>query len=188
MATTKLFNLPPIPPALKSVTPYLQRADELKGKEPIMSYWCTYYAAQVGIALNVKETSSRVFLFDLLGLLESMKEAIGPNDAIDVEAASAAYVENFAVKVFSMADNEDRKGAATRHVDSKFLAAAHFLDVLKTFRRASSPNRFHDEKIRYAKWKAADIGKAFREGRKPTPGPANAEPELDPETLPPHLH
>jgi vacuolar protein sorting-associated protein VTA1 len=32
-----------------------------------------------------------------------------------------------------------------------------------------------DEKIRYAKWKAADIAKAFREGRTPTPGPANQE-------------
>ena len=29
----------------------------------------------------------------------------------------------------------------------------------------------NEEKIRYAKWKAADIAKAFREGRKPTPGP-----------------
>lgn len=29
----------------------------------------------------------------------------------------------------------------------------------------------NQEKIRYAKWKAADIAKAFREGRKPTPGP-----------------
>lgn len=28
-----------------------------------------------------------------------------------------------------------------------------------------------DEKIRYAKWKASDIAKAFREGRRPTPGP-----------------
>lgn len=32
-----------------------------------------------------------------------------------------------------------------------------------------------DDKIRYAKWKAADIAKAFREGRAPTPGPANQE-------------
>lgn len=28
------------------------------------------------------------------------------------------------------------------------------------------------ERIKYAKWKATDIAKAFREGRKPTPGPA----------------
>jgi hypothetical protein len=28
-----------------------------------------------------------------------------------------------------------------------------------------------EEKIRYAKWKAADIAKAFREGKRPAPGP-----------------
>jgi vacuolar protein sorting-associated protein VTA1 len=37
----------------------------------------------------------------------------------------------------------------------------------------------HQDKVRYAKWKAADIAKAFREGRKPLPGPAGGEaPEL----------
>ena len=36
-----------------------------------------------------------------------------------------------------------------------------------------------EEKIKYSKWKAADIARAFREGRKPTPGPAGSglEPE-----------
>lgn len=32
------------------------------------------------------------------------------------------------------------------------------------------------EKIKYSKWKASDIGKAFREGRKPIPGPAGGLP------------
>src|SRR5258706_9673856 len=32
-----------------------------------------------------------------------------------------------------------------------------------------------EEKARYAKWKAADISKAFREGRVPLSGPANGE-------------
>ncbi|KAK0198856.1 Vta1 like-domain-containing protein [Armillaria mellea] len=171
MTSPKLFNLPPVPPELKSLTPYLQRADELKMKEPVMAYWCAYYAAQVGIGLKAKATPCRNFLFELLGLLESMKQEIGPSDAIDIEAASAAYVENFALRVFNLADNEDRKGQSTRSTAKKFLAAAHFLDVLKTFPR-SEVSDTNEEKIRYAKWKAADIAKAYREGRKPTPGPA----------------
>lgn len=75
-----------------------------------------YYAAQVGIGLKAKATPCRNFLFELLGLLESMKQDIGPSDAIDIEAASAAYVENFALRVFNLADNEDRKGQSTRSV------------------------------------------------------------------------
>ena len=47
-----------------------------------------------------------------------MKREIGPNDAVDIEAVSSAYVENFALKVFGMADNEDRKGNADRSVYS----------------------------------------------------------------------
>ncbi|KAF8922024.1 hypothetical protein CPB85DRAFT_16968 [Mucidula mucida] len=67
-----------------------------------------------------------------------MKEAIGPNDAIDMEAASAAYVENFAIKVFSMADNEDRKGAATRHVDIDLWSATTIHACSDPLRRSSS--------------------------------------------------
>ena len=44
-----------------------------------------------------------------------MKKDIGANDALDVEVAGVAYVENFALKVFAAADNEDRKGEATRY-------------------------------------------------------------------------
>lgn len=43
-----------------------------------------------------------------------MKKEIGSVDAIEVESASAAFVENFALRVFQSADNEDRRGAATR--------------------------------------------------------------------------
>ena len=75
-----------------------------------------YYAAQLGIGLKLKDTPSRTFLVHLLDLLEKLKAEIGANDAIYDDAASAAYVENFAVKIFAMADREDRKGAATRCV------------------------------------------------------------------------
>ena len=43
-----------------------------------------------------------------------MKKDVGSADPIDDEAASCAYVENFALRVFSLADNEDRTGNATR--------------------------------------------------------------------------
>lgn len=73
-----------------------------------------YYAAQQGIALKVKDTNARHFLFELLGLLEKMKTDLGANDAVHDEPASAAYIENFALRVFAAADSEDRKGNATR--------------------------------------------------------------------------
>ncbi|KAI0639666.1 Vta1 like-domain-containing protein [Trametes polyzona] len=168
-----VLALPPIPPELKSITPYLQRADELSTKDPVIAYWCAYYAAQQGIALKAKGASTRQFLIELLGLLEQMKTELGANDAVHDEPASAAYVENFALRIFAGADNEDRKGNATRNTAKKFLAAANFLELLRVFEadKAGIDISGIEEKIKYSKWKAADIAKAFREGRKPTPGP-----------------
>ncbi|KAF8640527.1 hypothetical protein AX17_000189 [Amanita inopinata Kibby_2008] len=171
MSSSKPLGLPPITPELRVITPFLQRADEVKHQEPIIAYWCAYYAAQQGISLRVKDAASREVLSTLLGVLEQLKKDIGTNDAIDVESASCAYVENFALRVFAVADNEDRKGCSTRTTAKKFLASANFLEVLNVF-PAADVSESNDEKIRYAKWKAADIAKAFREGRKPVPGPA----------------
>ena len=128
-----VLGLPPIPPELKSITPYIQRAHELAKADPVIAYWCTlrsfhfatrvngpppgaYYAAQHGIALKLKESAARRYLSDLLNLLERMMTEIGPNDAVHDEAASAAYIENFALRIFVSADNEDRSGSATRCV------------------------------------------------------------------------
>ncbi|KAJ8489379.1 hypothetical protein ONZ45_g13604 [Pleurotus djamor] len=179
------LGLPPVPTDLKSIAPYLQRADELVSKEPIIAYWCTYHAAQLGISLKAKDPQSRNFLFELLGTLENMKKDIGPNDAIDIEAASAAYVENFGLRIFAVADNEDRRGAATRSTAKKFLAASNFLEVLRVFPKTEIADSIED-KIKYAKWKAVDITKAFREGRQPTPGPPG-QPQVESSPEPPSL-
>lgn len=173
------LGLPPVSTGLKSVAPYLQRAEELVNKEPVVAYWCAYYAAQLGINLKAKDAASRTLLLNLLNALERLKAQIGPNDAIDIEAASAAFVENFALRVFRMADDEDREGHATRSTAKKFLAAANFFEVLKVFPKTEVSDTI-DDKIKYAKWKAGDIAKAYREGRKPTPGPAGSQFDLEP--------
>jgi vacuolar protein sorting-associated protein VTA1 len=65
-----------------------------------------------------KTAAAREFLSELLGTLENMKANISKDadskEVIDSEAASAAYVEGFALRVFTMADEEDRAGNATR--------------------------------------------------------------------------
>ena len=66
-------------------------------------------------------------------MLESLRSTVGSSDAVSVESASSAYVENFALKVFASADGEDRRGAATRKTAKKFLAAATFFEVLNVF-------------------------------------------------------
>ncbi|KAF9512288.1 hypothetical protein BS47DRAFT_1091098 [Hydnum rufescens UP504] len=165
------FTLPELPQPLTHLSPYVQRALELKTKDPIMCYWCLYFSAKHGVAAKGGK-ECRPFLFDLMDTLEKLKQELKSNDAIATDEAGSAYIENFALKVFNLADNEDRKGKASRSTAKKFLAAANFLELLTIFDVGDQSE--NEEKIRYSKWKAADIAKAFREGRQPTPGPAGS--------------
>lgn len=96
-----------------------------------------YHAAQVGISARVKDSASRSYLASLLTALEKTKKEIDPNDAIDNDVVAAAYVENFALKVFGMTDSEDRAGKATRGTAKKFLVAANLLELLQVFDKAN---------------------------------------------------
>ena len=100
---------------------------------PTRSFVGAYYAAQAGISLKAVSVPNRSFLAALLTSLENLRSTVGSSDAISVEGAASAYVENFALTVFASADNEDRRGAATRITAKKFLAASTFFDVLNVF-------------------------------------------------------
>ncbi|GAA6041871.1 hypothetical protein JCM8097_004519 [Rhodosporidiobolus ruineniae] len=173
---------PSVPSALKPIAPYLARAHELSTAEPVISYWCTYFALQQAMSIGAGDGESQAFLLGLMDKLEAAKAANEGNEAFTDDAAAAAYVENFGLRLFSQADNEDRQGKASRLTARKFLAAANFLELLSIFGDVGAENR---DKIKYGKWKATDIAKAFREGRAPTPGPAgglSAEEKQAPET------
>ncbi|KAM0746616.1 DUF605-domain-containing protein [Meredithblackwellia eburnea MCA 4105] len=168
-----------VPTELKPIAPYLTRANELVKADPPIAYWCTYYALQLAMTLGPKEQESNQFLFTLMDKLETTKTELASNDAVSNDIAASAYVENFALKIFSQADKEDRAGKASRLTAKKFLAAANFLELLSIFGEISQENK---EKIKYSKWKATDIAKAFREGRTPVPGPAGGLPEGEEDT------
>lgn len=44
--------------------------------------------------------------------VNQMKVILKDNDAVTSDAAGAAYIENFALKVFMSADNDDRNGVS----------------------------------------------------------------------------
>jgi vacuolar protein sorting-associated protein VTA1 len=45
-----------------------------------------------------------------------MKAENEDNEAVTDDGAASAYIENFGLKIFATADNEDRKGKSTRSV------------------------------------------------------------------------
>jgi vacuolar protein sorting-associated protein VTA1 len=64
------------------------------------------------------------------------------------------------------------------------VAAANFLELLKVFGDIDSEV---EEKIKYAKWRAADIVKAIRDGRQPAPPPGANNNKTDQDLIDPSL-
>jgi vacuolar protein sorting-associated protein VTA1 len=114
----------------------------------------------------------------LLGELERTKGSAGDLS----NPPGSQYVEEFAQRVFSMADDEDRGGRASKLTARNFYTASLFFQALQQFEECQPFSESVAERLRYAKWKAADITQALREGRTPQPGPpggvADEEAEL----------
>ncbi|KAG0325685.1 hypothetical protein BGZ99_000275 [Dissophora globulifera] len=162
------MSAPNVPPGLKSIAPYLQRAAQLQERDPVVSYYANYYAAKLAIPKAGADNSNKLFVVELLDTLEKQRKEIGNNEAISSDLVGYAHIENFALKIFTKADDEDRNGQGSQKTAKNFVAAANFLELLKVFGDIDSEV---EEKIKYSKWRAAEIVKAIRDGRQPAPPP-----------------
>ncbi|WVR09074.1 hypothetical protein IAU60_006135 [Kwoniella sp. DSM 27419] len=171
-----------VPEGLKGCEQILRRAKEIKKVEPVVAYWCCFSAAQK--ALNVKQRTKEetLFLMSVIDALEQMKVVLANNEAITSEAAGAALVEAFALKVFMNADNNDRAGNTGKATIRGFVAAGQFIEVLKCFENGMTDEM--EQKLAYARWKAADGARALREGRTPMSGPPGGEEEIETNPFP----
>lgn len=155
----------------KLLLPYLQRADELQKHEPLVAYYCRLYAMERGLKIPQSERTKTTnsLLVSLMKQLEKDKKSIqlGPEDNL--------YLEGFALNVFGKADKQDRAGRADLNTAKTFYAASIFFEILNQFGQVQ-PDL--EQKQKYAAWKAADIRKALKEGRKPTAGPPAGDEDL----------
>jgi len=168
-----------IPAELKKITPFIKRAEELdkdksNAESRLVAYYCRQYAVHVGIPLSKSEASKQC-LGQILGDLETEK---GPMSNFTRDEAKYLCT-NFANKIFTKADEQDRAGQATKVTARTFYASATFYDMLQQFAPSSDAELTEDQQMEqedvknktiYAKWKATEILKALREGRQPTPG------------------
>ncbi|KAJ8500302.1 hypothetical protein OPV22_010854 [Ensete ventricosum] len=155
----------------KLLLPYLQRADELQKHEPLVAYYCRLYAMERGLKIPQKDRTktTNALLLSLMGQLEKDKKSLklGPDDYL--------YVEGFASNLFAKADKQDRAGRADLNTAKTFYAASIFFEILCQFGELQPDI---EQKQKYAVWKAADIRKALKEGRKPEPGPPVGDADL----------
>ena len=168
-----------IPPELKKVTQFIRRAEELdrdtkRPESRVVAYYCRQFAVQLGISLS-KSAQATECLSEILTALEDEKEAL----SVFSMDESRLICRNFAMEVFDKADAQDRDGNAGKVTAKTFYAAAVFLEILQHFDNKADSNvddeiaallEEENKKRIYSKWKATEILKAIKEGRKIEPG------------------
>ncbi|RDA82473.1 hypothetical protein CP532_0418 [Ophiocordyceps camponoti-leonardi (nom. inval.)] len=170
----------PLPAGLKipEVSRFINRANQLRSIKPALAYWCEYHAVNqiVGRSLHTTDDACFAFTKTLIESLEAVKAERADDDAIVDNDAGQAYVEQFANETFARAERVLRADKVTRQTADTFDAAATFFDLTREW---GTPDAETLQKIKFAKWNAARILKAIREGRDPNESNPAKQPSAD---------
>jgi len=168
-----MATFPEAPPNLKSVQPYLKIAIEHDQRDIVVAYWARVYSLQLGIKTS-KSPDEKTFLIIIMDWLEGVKKKNKDNESITNDTVAQAYLENYAHKLFSYADQQDRAANFGKNVVKAFYTSAMIYDIITTFGELSE-EAVHNRK--YAKWKAAYIHNCLKNGETPHAGPLPVEGE-----------
>ncbi|KAL2161738.1 hypothetical protein VTH06DRAFT_8300 [Thermothelomyces fergusii] len=159
-----------VPPALRqadvNIWKCATKAAQLQTVKPIMAYWCEYWAVNQILAkqLHTADESILNYTTKLIDKLEQTKAEYANEDAITDDAAGQAYVEQFAQETLDRAERVVKAGRVTQQTATTFDAAATFFHVVNIWGPVDQETQ---QKIKYAKWNAARIIKAIKEGKDP---------------------
>uniref|UniRef100_A0A0K0CY45 Vta1 domain-containing protein n=1 Tax=Angiostrongylus cantonensis TaxID=6313 RepID=A0A0K0CY45_ANGCA len=148
-----------IPASLKPIAHYIKIANENSNRDPVVYYWCLFYAAQNAMQLDKSSPEALHFLTGLLGTLESIKKQLVGTEAITNEVVAQAHLENYALKLFNFADAKEKAGQVDKSVVHAFYTAGHVMDVLSLFGEVGYSS------VKYAKWKSTQIFSCLKDGK-----------------------
>lgn len=150
------------------------RAAQLQSVKPIVAYWCEYWVLKQIISKSLHTTSPDILEYStrLMDKLEQTKADHAHEDAILDDTAGQAYVEQFAQETLDRAQRVVRANKVTATTANTFDAAASFFGLVNVW---GTPDPETLQKIKYAKWNAARILKAIKEGKDPN----ESNPHLD---------
>lgn len=167
-------NLPACPASLKPIAHFLKCAQEHDNRDPVVSYWARLHAVQVGLKMSTKQADETSLLIAIMGWLETAKKENAANEAITSEVVAQAHLENYALKLFTYADQHDRASSYGKNVVKSFYTAGLIYDILLVFGELSDEAQNNGK---YAKWKAAYIHNCLKNGETPVPGPLKDDDE-----------
>ena len=122
-----------VPPELKKIKVFIQRAEELdrakSAESRVVAFYCRQWAVQQGIPLSTSSDVAKGCLGELLGQLEGEKQAMSVFSRVE----SRQICRNFAEQIFEKANAEDRSGGADKGTARTFYASASFFEILQQF-------------------------------------------------------
>ncbi|KAG7129556.1 Vacuolar protein sorting-associated protein vts1 like [Verticillium longisporum] len=170
-----------IPASLRQadITRFINRANQLRSVKPAVTYWCEYWVVNQILAKQLHNTDddSLAYTMNLMDQLEKTKTERPDDEAIMDDAVGQAVVEQFAQQTFGRAERVMNANKVTRQTADTFDAAATFFQLLNIW---GQPDAETQKKIKFARWNAARILKAVREGNDPNESnPAVEQPEAE---------
>ncbi|KAK2039452.1 DUF605-domain-containing protein [Colletotrichum somersetense] len=173
----------PIPDSLRQadITRFINRANQLRQYKPVITYWCEYWVVNQILAkgLHNVDDESLSYTTNLMDRLEQTKTENAQEEAITDDAVGQAYVEQFAQDAFERAEKVMKANRVTRQTADTYDAAATFLLLGNVWGPIDDETQ---KKVKYAKWNAARILKAIKEGK--DPNESNPKQEEPKEVLP----
>ncbi|SPO02574.1 uncharacterized protein DNG_05247 [Cephalotrichum gorgonifer] len=122
--------------------------------------------------LHTSDEECLAYTTALMDKLEETKAEHAEDDAIVDDTAGQAYVEQFAQQTFDRGEKVLRANMVTRQTADTFDAAATFFQLTAIW---GPPDEETQKKIKFAKWNAARILRAIKEGTDPN----DSNPRLD---------
>ncbi|KAI5798844.1 Vta1 like-domain-containing protein [Geopyxis carbonaria] len=155
------------PDELKLIRPFIHRGNQMANVDPVITYYCYYWATKLALEKELQTATPEcgTYMMGIIQDLEGRKERLSGNDLITDDMAAQAYVENFALKIFNNGNRAIEARKITQSTPDALQAAVVFLELTKIFSNEPDPEIV--KKIKYAKFHAARILKALREGEDP---------------------
>ncbi|KAJ2386545.1 hypothetical protein GGI23_006466, partial [Coemansia sp. RSA 2559] len=122
-----------VPDELKEILPFIQRAHEVAKVDPVVSYFCKYYAVRQAIGKSSREEESQAYLARLMDQLELEKGQLEGHQSMKDDETASAHCSLFALRIFLKADAEDREGRAGKATARNFIVASQFLQIVTSF-------------------------------------------------------
>lgn len=165
-----------IPEAVqKTVGPFVKRAMELHNVQPLVSYYCSLYAAQLILEskLHLQDENVAQYIEVLLTQVETDRKAIeegAPKVAellIDKEK-SFKLVLGFSMQILNKAVTDIDNHVATKRTVQSLMAFKDFVEITKLWPEFyQMQEKEITNQVKYAKYHSGRILKAFKNGEDP---------------------